>query len=112
MDIINEHLRKTRRAEILPGIGTYDKVRPWVICKDGFTVSIQASEHHYCTPRVNGAEMYETVELGFPNMEDPLIIDYAEEPECPTGTVYGYVPVHIVCSLIEKHGGIVNLKPV
>ena len=112
MDIINEHLRKTRCATRLSEGIEFEGVRPWVICEDGFTVSIQASRYHYCTPQVNGAEMYETVELGFPNMEDSLIMDYAEEPERPTDTVYGYVPVHIVCSLIEKHGGIVNLKPV
>ena len=86
----------------------YEQIRPYVLCKDGFTISVQASEFHYCTPRINGAVKYETVELGFPNIEDSLIIDYAEESERPTDTVYGYVPVYIVNELVEKHGGIIN----
>ena len=45
-------------------------------------------------------------------MSDELIIKYAEDPDEPTGTVYGYVPVDIVQQLMDKHGGIVRiLKP-
>lgn len=108
MDIINEYLNRTRKVVTMYDGTKYEHVRPHVICKDGFTISVQASKSHYCTPRIDGAVKYETVELGFPNIEDSLIIDYAEENERPTDTVYGYVPVHIVNELVEKHGGIIN----
>ena len=48
---------------------------------------------------------YESVELGFPSIEDELINEYAED-EPYTETVYGYVPIEIVEELINKHGGI------
>lgn len=108
MDIINEYLKRTRVVKRLPSGLTYENVRPWIRCKDGFTVSVQANEYAYCIPRENGANMYEHVELGFPSTADELIEDYAEDPDNPTETVYGYVPIDIVVELIEKHGGIVN----
>jgi hypothetical protein len=77
-------------------------------CEDGFTVSIQASSGSYCTPREDNAESYCSVELGYPNRPDDLIIQYAEDPEAPTETVYGWVPCHIVTLLLTKHGGMVS----
>lgn len=41
-------------------------------------------------------------------MEEPLIADYAVDPDDLTQTVYGYVPIEVVNKLIEKHGDIVN----
>lgn len=82
------------------------KPREKVICADGFSISIQASEFHYCIPRTNFGP-YEAVELGFPTREEPLIAEYAEDKTNLTGTVYGYVPVEIVDQMIEDHGGIV-----
>lgn len=81
------------------------KPRPRVYCKDGFSISIQANCHAYCTPRVNDLVEYEKVELGFPNKIDELIEPYSEDPG-RTGTVYGYVPVELVEQLLELHGGI------
>lgn len=107
----------TRRAmeenkDEYPDATTYLEVRPWVVCKDGFKVSIQASKNHYCEPRTNFPpdDEYISVELGFPNMVDSLILPYAEDPEEPTGTVYGQVPVEIVDKMLKKHGGIVDVQ--
>lgn len=97
---INEFLQKTNYY----GYG----VRPRVHCADGFSVSVQASQYHYCRPRIDSAETYEKVELGYPSAADDLITDYAEDVSY-TDTVYGYVPVEIVDRLIKKHGGIVDL---
>lgn len=33
---------------------------------------------------------------------------YAENPECPTGTVYPFVPAQIVEQVAEMHGGLVS----
>lgn len=85
------------------------ETRPRVICADGFEISIQASSSHYCEPRDNYAEKYESVELGLPNGKEDLIMDYSEDPDYPTGTVYAYVPVEVVDKMLEKHGGIVDV---
>ncbi len=34
-----------------------------------------------------------------------MIFGYAEDPDNPTETVYGYVPVGVVQALAAKHGG-------
>ena len=83
-------------------------VRPRIYCKDGFSISVQGgTEFHYCSPRRH-CNQYIEVELGFPSAVDPLLEDYAEDPSDPTGTVYGYVPIEVVESLVEKHGGMIE----
>lgn len=102
MSAINKHLGKIGRA--------CGHNFPHVICADGFTVSIQASEFYYCFPRKtftpDETQSYHSFELGFPSAADDLIQQYAEEPETPTDTIYSYVPAEIVDALIAKHGGI------
>ena len=77
-----------------------------VVCKDGFTMSVQASDGNYCVPRQNNAKSYSEVEIGFPSRKEPSIMTYAENKQDPCGTVYGYVPVDLVRHIIDKHGGI------
>jgi len=79
-----------------------------VTCEDGFTVSIQASRNNYCEPRIDDADLWSSVELGYPSQADWLIIGYAEDKDTPTETVYGWVPVHTVYLLLTKHGGVVS----
>lgn len=79
---------------------------PRIVCQDGFSMSIQASEFHYCTPRVTGAFPYSSIEIGFPSRRIPEAHEYAEEPKRHTKTVFGYVPVEIVNEIIRKHGGV------
>jgi hypothetical protein len=76
-----------------------------ITCKDGFSVSVQANHGAYCRPRRNIGPWHE-VECGFPSSVPELIMGYAETPESPTETVYGYVPIELVEKLIELHGGI------
>ena len=86
------------------------KVRPRIRCKDGFEMSIQASEYHHCSPRINmDSGNYCEVEIGFPSEEEPLFMEYAEDESNPTRTVYGYVPVEFVDEVIEKHGGLIEI---
>jgi len=94
--------------------------RDAVRCKDGFTMSVQASAYHYCSPRINDAEGYLEVEIGFPTEREPLIDEYAEgfglliedgdkDYEFDfTNAVYPYVPAEIVIEVIMKHGGMVG----
>ena len=83
--------------------------RKTVVCKDGFAMSVQASEFHHCHPKENGIAMnYSSVEVGFPSKKEDLILDWAEDRDDPTGTVYGYVPASIIIDVIDKHGGMVG----
>lgn len=103
----NEFLKATEKDAYELWMGEpYPIPRPRVICKDGFSISIQANQTAYCSPRINSADQYQEVELGYPNISDNLLEDYAEDPEGPLATVYGHVPVAIVDQLLEKHGGI------
>lgn len=100
----NEFLKMTNVAIKTSGGHKMQMLRKPIVCKDGFTMSVQASEYHYCIPRENGLDEYEEVEIGLPNMEEELLMEYAEDPSNPTDTVYGYVPVEIVDKVVEKHG--------
>ena len=91
------------------------KTRDYVVCADGFTMSVQASENHYCSPRVNGQEViYGRVEIGFPSEREPEFDEYVEDLSQDgkdidwTGSVYGWVPSDIVALVIAKHGGMVS----
>ena len=79
-----------------------------VVCADGFSMSVQAHVGAYCSPRINNAAKYTNVEVGFPSEREPLLMQWCEEIENPTETVYGYVPVQAVTNVIAKHGGIVE----
>lgn len=88
---------------------TFPTQRHRMIMKDGFSMSVQASDTHYCHPRQNlalqDAHYYE-YEIGFPSERVESLIDFAEQPEKPTETVYAYVPAAVVQGVIDLHGGI------
>lgn len=105
---INTYLKRVKEIKEIGGY-EYLELAPRVQCVDGFNMSVQASRLHYCTPRDNDASRYEAVEIGYPNMLEADILEYAKNPDSPTETVYGYVPVEIVDAVIIKHGGIINI---
>lgn len=107
MDEINEFLKKNRRYNVYD-FGIMELPTRRIVCRDGFSISVQANNFTYCTPRIDCGWPYSEVELGFPSEEDELINEYAEDDGDYTDTVYGYVPIEIVNTLIEKHGGIIN----
>lgn len=95
---INEYLLQQRGPhDLLP-------VARRITCRDGFSLSVQANRGAYCSPRDNEGPWHK-VEVGFPSSVPEGIMEYAEDAEDPTGTVYGYVPVDLVEALIAKHGG-------
>lgn len=80
---------------------------------DGFKLSVTAHSGAYCTPR-DSMGPYTHVEVGYPSERpepwEPIDSGecwskYAESPERPTGTVYGWVPVAMVRALLRTHGG-------
>ena len=85
---------------------------PKIKCEDGFTMSVQANDGAYCTPRGDYPSIpYTHVECGFPSSPPVTkeLREYAElfdEPYDYCGTVYGYVPIAIVQAEFDAHGGI------
>lgn len=56
---------------------------PRITCKDGATLSVQASSGHYCSPRTNHAT-WSSVEVGSPSVTPPASWkEYAEKWRVP-----------------------------
>lgn len=83
----------------------FKKLFPHITCKDGTTLSVQASENHYCKPR-NNVGPYTHVEVGYPSTYPPdTWRDYADgDPD--NSDVWGYIPTELVEAYITAHGGI------
>ncbi len=95
---LNEFTRETYKTDRF-------YTRPRIHCKDGFNFSVQGGEGNYSTPRKNDKE-FMAMEIGFPSEVEELILDFAEDRENPTDTVYGWVDNDIIQEVIDKHGGI------
>jgi len=78
--------------------------RPQIVCRDGFTVSIQGGKYYYSIPKKNGSN-FEEYELGFPEPSDSWLLEALNVPDSKED-VFGYVPLRIVNTLLERHGGI------
>jgi len=78
-----------------------------IMCLDGFTLSVQASRHHYCKPREDSTYEkpveYTHVEVGFAKRFDDDLLKYSEEPDT-LETVYPFTPIDVVVGVINKHG--------
>ena len=99
-------------AKLIPILQKFKKYSgnrlwPAIKCKDGYIVSIQASEFHYCFPRENGLNEYEALEVGYPSENTPEFYPYADGPE-ETAEVFGYVPIEVIQQVLDSHGGIVS----
>ena len=73
------------------------------LCKDGFSISIQASKYHRSSKSGENRDLYDTVECRFPTEIPDNIMEYCEDPDEPLDTVYNYVPVKLVEELIDYH---------
>lgn len=83
---------------------------PKIVCADGFTMSVQASAFHYCTPR-DSFGPWNSVEIGFPSERVEAFMPYIDgEASDPTDTVYGYVPIELVAQAIVDHGGVAKAE--
>jgi len=81
-------------------------INPRIICKDGFSISVQARASAYCTPRRDSGP-HSAFECGYPSAwPSSTLIEYAENRGDPTETVYGYVPREVVQAELDLHGGI------
>ena len=72
----------------------------WVYCMDGFHMSVIDADEMplaYCDDT--------SVESEFPSEKEELLMEYAEDHDRPTRTVYSFVPHEVVHEVIMKHGG-------
>lgn len=85
------------------------KVRKPAVCADGTTLSIQASETHYCKPRVNSnkTDFYYAIEVWCVSKEVPSSWNqYGDAEENP----FAYIPIELVQEFVDSCGGIVGVK--
>jgi len=82
------------------------KPRKRLVLTDGNTMSVQANDFTYCSPRDNVGP-YTEVEVGFPSFYSALLEPYKENFPGSSfqESVFPYVPVDVVLRLIEEHGG-------
>ena len=77
----------------------------WLICKDGYHLSIQASNTLYSKPRKNYV-VWSEVEVMPKTGKLPIkFSEYSSD-----GEVYGFVPTELVLNLINEHGGWIGEK--
>lgn len=114
---LEEFFKDTNKAAV-PGvlsIAFSQALRPLVVCNDGFSLSIQASNGHYCAPCENNRTDYSNVEIGNISEETPELDVYAEqgsEDDVLARRVYAFVPREVVESVLRKHGGIDKEKTI
>ena len=86
-------------------MGSFKNQAKRINCLDGESLSVQASSGHYCSPR-DDVGPYTEVEVGYPTCSPPKsMMEFAENAENPTATIYAWVPVPVVREFIEDHGG-------
>lgn len=105
MDIINEFHKQHRQDELIRD-RPYRRPIPAIECNDGFRISVQASEGAYCAPRVTDDIEYHKFECGYPSAPVPILQEWKDGDGDDMSTVYGCVPVGVIVTLIESHGGI------
>lgn len=83
------------------------ELTPRIICMDGTSLSVQAGENMYSSPRLNQGPYY-SVEVGYPSRRLEGLMPYidGDKDTDPTDTVYGYVPIDLVEDIVTSCGGI------
>ena len=93
---INKHIAVTK---------DHGNIATPIKCTDGFTMSVQASEHHYSTPRTDTTTAYVEYEVGYPSQREELLMPFHE---CEDSTEFCWVPAEVLIQVILKHGGMTD----
>lgn len=80
-----------------------------IICKDGFSMSVQAGDGIYSQPRKDNCFPYNQFEVGFPSSKPYNFHEYAEPDDDYKDTVYPYVPADLIGKEIRYHGGLMKI---
>jgi hypothetical protein len=98
---LNNWLKET------PYLYDYSKVRGELVCNDGTTLSVQASQSHFCSPRFKDSISYSEVEVYFVSSDVPKCwLEYGDNDGIYNP--FAYIPVVMVEEFIDSHGGIKN----
>ena len=89
-------------------MGSASAIFPYLVCSDGFRMSVQGHFGAYSRPRDDFADEYAMVEIMC--KPEPEFAEW-ESTQVDDENIYGYVPVETVLSVIEKHGGIKSPTP-
>ena len=106
---VKEYLKKTFKLKY----GIMPAVRPHAVCADGFTLSIQASEFHYCFPRETLEDCdYNAVEVMLFGTIDSFTYNRFLKHSCgkEDGNLFSFVDIHFLELFVKEHGGIVNIN--
>jgi hypothetical protein len=118
MDVINSWFRRFYPEKLdremfeydpwLGGMWRYtgreDRVFPRIVCRDGFSMSVQGHAGAYSLPRDDFADKYVAVEVLCPAQKE---LDEHKSGEQLDGEfLYARVPVWLVEAVIANHGGI------
>ena len=80
---------------------------PWIQCKDGQRLSVQASRWHYCTPKRDWknhpSEEYTHFELCYWGNQWKMLRGHQD---WDSKDIFSQVPRDTVLELLERHGGI------
>lgn len=80
---------------------------PRIICKDGYSLSAQASRTHYSIPR-DDVGPYTHVEIGYPEdgLGNPQRPEAFAEYQSGGDPVYAFVPLQVLIDFVDLHGGV------
>lgn len=99
IQLVNEAGLSVFESSLLPQM-------PRLYLVDGSSLSVQAGDGLYSTPRANTGP-FTHVEVGYPSENPPETWrGYADDEEKPTNTIYSYIPLPLVLLYIGAHGGI------
>lgn len=80
---------------------------PPLVCADGLSVSVQASEGHYCHPKSNSGPWSEYEILVNKNHAEGLLAwrsdDFRDDVVC------AFVPSNVLVNFINEHGGVIDV---
>lgn len=79
-----------------------------IICKDKFSMSVQAGKIWHCEPKTDHGPWTE-LEVGSISSAESLLKNYKESPlddDHGPGIVFPYVPAEVINDIVEKHGGL------
>ena len=82
-------------------LNTEQRVIDSVMCKDGTTLSVQASEDHYCHPQRDYGPYTEVEVWRIESQSEVTEFDYTENDPS------AYVEIEAVVAFIDKCGGLV-----
>ncbi len=88
----------------LPNRNPFIQLKPIIVCKDGFSISIQAGESLHSNPRKDNESFYNSYEICLFGELEPIFTEYLSDG------IGSYVPFALINHVLESHGGVIGYK--